>query len=202
MRAPSLCLSVFLTLALSGSAEAAKTSGVAGTLMIGWNQQVYDASDAQAYLRRQGGIGGTGTLLYQWPSGFGLGASASFGSIERVREKATRAPCEGCAFERTTLSYGTRIWDVGAVTRWRFAMGEWNPSVQLGLGFGQMSGTRAFDSTSTGLALHLGLGVDWRFSEELPVALRAELRGTAGAYAGDDYLAGAYWTGLLVGVGF
>lgn len=74
--------------------------------------------------------------------------------------------------------------------------------MQLGLSFGQMYGTRKFDDSATGLALHLGLGMEWRFLEEVPVALRAELRGTAGVYAGNDYGTGAYWTGLLVGVGF
>jgi hypothetical protein len=202
MRAHTLGLAVFLVLALSGSAEAAKDARVAGTLMVGWNQQVYNPSDARAYKRRTGGVGGAGTLLYQWPSGFGLGGSASFGAIERVREKTTQPRCFGCEYERATLSYGTMAWNVGAVTRWMFETGEWNPSAQLGLSYGQVYGTRGFDDAATGLALHLGLGVEWRFLEQAPVALRAELRGTVGAFAGDDYVAGTYWTGLMVGVGF
>lgn len=202
MRAHILGLAVFGVLALSGSAEAAQDARVAGTLMVGWNQQLYDSNDARAYQRRTGGFGGTGTLLYQWPGGFGLGGSASFGAIERVREKTTQPRCFGCEYERATLSYGTMAWNVGAVTRWMFEMGEWNPSVQLGLSFGQIYGTRKSDDSATGLALHLGLGVEWRFLEQAPVALRAELRGTAGVYAGNDYGTGAYWTGLLVGVGF
>lgn len=202
MRAHTLGLMVLLALVPSGSAEAAKAARLAGTLMGGWNQQFNDASSARAYLRRTGGFGGAGTLLYQWPGGFGLGGSASFGVIEQVREKATRAPCAGCAYERTTESYGTRAWSVGPVTRWMFERGAWSPSVQLGLSLGQVYRTRQSSDTATGLALHLGLGMEWRFLEQVPVALRAELRGTGGFYAGNDYGMGSYWTGLLVGVGF
>lgn len=202
MRAHTLGLMVFLSLGLSMRTEAAEAARLAGTLMVGWNQQVYNASDERAYLRRTGGLGASGTLLYQWPSGFGLGGSASFGAIERVREKATLPRCSGCEYERTTDTYGTMAWNVGPVTRWMFELGEWRPSVQAGLGLGQVYRTRHLDDLATGLALHLGLGVEWRFLEEVPVALRAELRGTAGFYAGSDYGMGAYWTGLLVGAGF
>ena len=150
----------------------------------------------------QGAFGGAGTLLYQWPSGFGLGGSASFGAIEQVREKTTQPRCFGCEYERTTQSYSTMAWNVGAVTRWMFETGEWNPSVQVGLGVGQVYRTGHLNDLATGPVLHLGLGMEWRFLEEVPVALRAELRGTAGFYAGSDYGIGVYWTGLLVGVGF
>jgi hypothetical protein len=170
--------------------------------MAGWNQKAYSSRDARTYLRRQGGFGVVGTLVHQWPGGFGLGGAASFGAIERVREKTTLARCEGCEFERSTRFYGTMAWDLGVVARWFMPTGEWHPSVQLGLSYGQVYGTRNLDESSTGLAVHLGLGVEWRFSERVPVALRAELRGTAGAYAGDDYVGGAAWSGLLVGVGF
>lgn len=195
-------ISLSLLVSLSASAAEDRSHPFAGTLLVGWSQRFFDG-EPLFNERRHGGIAVMGTALYQWDSGVGLGVALGYDTFEVHHFRMLSAPCDTCAFERTEFTQRFTALEAGPVLRWALLKGKWRPSVQMGLGLAltDVSGYERKDGLP-GATVHLGTGLEWWFSGQVPVALRAELRATAGAFIDTDYGHAAIWPSVLVGAGF